>query len=351
MPGRLGAAGLAVIILLAACGPVAPAAGPPTPTKEASPPRPSPTAAPATPTAAPTLPLDATATPPPSPTSARTATPARPRRTAAPTATPTPAPTFTPPPPPPTLAGEHLFLQRPVAGEPAWTDKSYPYGSTRGGTLRPHTGVEFGVAAGTPVLAAAGGTAVVAGDDSQTAYGPQTNFYGNLVIIETNGADGTPVYTLYGHLSEVQVSVDQVVAAGDVLGLSGASGVADGPHLHFEIRVGANTYEATRNPLLWLLPLPSTGIVAGRVVGPGGELLAEAPVTLERADAPAPYTATTSYALGEPNADGALGENFAVDDVAPGFYEAVVDTGRRRFTAEVWVYPGRVNWVEIVVGQ
>ena len=205
--------------------------------------------------------------------------------------------------------------------------------------------------AGTPVLAAAGGKVVVAGDDSQTAYGPQTNFYGNMVVIETTGEDGTPIYTLYGHLSEVHVAAGQTVATGDVIGLSGASGVADGPHLHFEVRAGANTYEATRNPLLGLLPLASTGIVAGRVIGPGGELLAEAPVMLERVDAAAPYTATTSYALGEPNGDGTLGENFAIDDVMPGFYEAVVGTGRRRFSAEVWVYPGRVNWVEIVVGQ
>ena len=346
----MGAAGLVVIILIAACGPVAPADRPLTPTTAADTPRPSPTVAPATPTMTGTPPAAATATPPPSPTSARTATPTRARATAVPTATTTPAPTFTPPPLPPSLAGEHLWLRRPVADDPMWTDKSYPYGSTRGGALRPHTGVEFGVATGTPVLAAAGGTVVAAGDDSQIAYGPQTNFYGNLVIVQTMSEDGSSIYTLYGHLSEVHVAVSQTVAAGDVLGLSGASGVADGPHLHFEVRAGANSYEATRNPLLWLLPLPSTGIVAGRIIGPGGELLAEAPITLERVDAPAPYTATTSYALGEPNADGALGENFAVDDVVPGFYEAVVDTGRHRYTAEVWVYPGRVNWVEIVVG-
>ena len=38
------------------------------------------------------------------------------------------------------------------------------------------------------------------------------------------------------------VSVGQVVAAGETLGLSGASGVADGPHLHLEVRAGANDY-------------------------------------------------------------------------------------------------------------
>jgi murein DD-endopeptidase MepM/ murein hydrolase activator NlpD len=250
------------------------------------------------------------------------------------------------------LEGEQLWLARPVPSSgPAWTDKTYPYSGTRGGTLRPHTGVEFVVPTGTPVLAVAPGTVVVAGDDRATAYGPQTDFYGNLVIVQLDTADGSPVYALYGHLSEVQVVVGQAVNQGETLGLSGESGVADGPHLHFEVRLGANEYGATRNPLLWLTPLPGAGVVAGRVVGPGGDLLAEAPVTLQRVDGPAPYTATASYAVGEPNADGALGENFVIDDVAPGFYRAVVADGARRFTAELWVYPDRVNWVEIVVGS
>ena len=291
---------------------------------------------------------DSSVAAPPSPTSIQTALPPN---TAAPTTPPTataPPPTFTPPPPPPSLAGEHLLWPRPVPlASQMWTDKSYPYGSTRGGALRPHTGVEFGVGAGTPVLAVAPGTVVAAGNDAQLAYGPQTDFYGNLVIVELEG--GAPTFVLYGHLSEVSVAVGQTVAAGDVLGLSGATGVADGPHLHFEVRVGANDYSATRNPLLWLVPLPQTGVVAGRVVSPSGELLHEAPITLRRVDAPAAYTATTSYALGEPNSDG-IDENFAVDDVVGGFYEVIVDNGRRRFTTELWVYPGRINWVELVVG-
>jgi murein DD-endopeptidase MepM/ murein hydrolase activator NlpD len=291
----------------------------------------------------PPAPVD-TVGPPPSPTSIQTSTPI------APTVTPTstgPPPTFTPPPPPPQVEGEHLVWPRPVPlTSPLWTDKSYPYGSTRGGMLRPHTGVEFGVDTGTPVLAVAPGTVVAAGSDAQMAYGPQTDFYGNLVIVESEG--DSPVFTLYGHLSAVNVAVGQTVAASDLLGLSGATGVADGPHLHFEVRVGENAYSATRNPLLWLAPLPQTGVVAGRVVSPAGELLHEAPVTLRRVDGPAPYTATTSYAQGEPNSD--IDENFAVDDVVPGFYEVEVDTGRRTFTAELWVYPGRVNWVELVVG-
>lgn len=200
------------------------------------------------------------------------------------------------------------------------------------------------------MLAVAAGTVVVAGDDSLIAYGPQTNFYGNLVVLELATNSTVPVFALYGHLSQMAVAAGQVVAAGDLLGYSGASGVADGPHLHFEVRVGVNSYEATRNPLLWLKPLPQTGIVVGRVIGPGGQLLHEAPITLQRVDAPSAYAATTSYAIGGPNSDSLYEENFALDDIAPGFYEAIVSAGDKRYTTEVWVYAGRTNWVEIVVG-
>ncbi len=365
--GRLlWVAGL-LCLLLAGCRTAADGGGIPiAPTAAENAPEPAEhTPTPATPLApphlegpSPTVAAVNTAAPPPTPTSIHTSTPngARPPAVdatgAAPTAgpSPTPMPTFTPPPPPPALEGQQLWLQRPVpASGPAWTDKAYPYGSTRGGALRPHTGVEFIVPTGTPVLAAAAGTVLVAGDDSLIAHGPQTNFYGLLVIVEHDTSDGSSLYTLYGHLSEVSVVAGQRVAAGDMLGLSGATGVADGPHLHFEVRVGMNSYGATRNPLLWLRPLPQTGVVAGRVVGPTGELLHQAPVALIRVDGPAPYTATTTYAPGDPNSDDALGENFVLDDVVPGFYEAVVDTGRERFKTELWVYADGVNWVKVVV--
>ncbi len=96
-----------------------------------------------------------------------TAQPTDPPPSLTPSITPTPTeppPTFTPPPPPPAPAGEHLIFDRPVPNDTTqWTDKTYPYGSTRGGTLAPHHGVEFAVPTGTPILAAAGGMVRVAG--------------------------------------------------------------------------------------------------------------------------------------------------------------------------------------------
>ncbi|WP_225849622.1 M23 family metallopeptidase [Streptomyces sp. HPF1205] len=86
-----------------------------------------------------------------------------------------------------------------------------------------HTGVDFLVWTGTPVHSVAAGTVVHAGPDGA---------YGNDVIIKH--PDGR--YSLYGHLSRVEVSVGQSVTEGRQIALSGATGNVTGPHLHFEVR-------------------------------------------------------------------------------------------------------------------
>jgi murein DD-endopeptidase MepM/ murein hydrolase activator NlpD len=57
--------------------------------------------------------------------------------------------------------------------------------------------------------------------------------YGNTVIVD----HGDGFTSLYGHLSQLGVSVGSSVDRGDVVGLVGATGTATGNHLHFEIRV------------------------------------------------------------------------------------------------------------------
>ncbi|HSM58434.1 MAG TPA: peptidoglycan DD-metalloendopeptidase family protein [Candidatus Sulfomarinibacteraceae bacterium] len=263
----------------------------------------------------------------------------------------TPEPTFTPPAQPETSDNDHYWLQRPVAaGGIVWTDKHYPYAGTRGGQLRPHHGVEFNVPYSSEILAANSGTVIVAGNDREIAYGPHTDFYGNLVIIEHDFQyNGQPVYTLYGHLNEVLVSEGSAVASQQVLGLSGATGVADGPHMHFEVRVGSNSYDATRNPLLWLYPFPGNGTVAGRVTWPNGDVVEGAPVSLNRIDGASPYYGTTTYTGNSVNADDVWNENFAIDDVVAGYYQVVVRAGDERYTTETWVYPYRTSFVEITL--
>jgi hypothetical protein len=272
---------------------------------------------------------------------------------AEPTVTLTPMPTFTPPPTPESSSGEHLWLSRPVPqGSTVWTDKAYPYGTTRGGTLRPHHGVEFNVPANTEIMAVAGGIIKVAGDDGVRLLGDAPDFYGNLVVIEHDFfLNGQPVYTLYGHLSEILVEEGQEVSAREVIGLSGSSGVADGAHLHFEVRVGNNDYQSTRNPLLWLYPFPDRGVVSGIVSWPGGGLADEVPLTLRRLDAPSPYRATTTYASQGVNADDGFQENFAFDDVDAGFYELSAGAEGSKAKITFWVYPYQTSFVEIELGS
>lgn len=92
-----------------------------------------------------------------------------------------------------------------------------------------HAGIDYGVPTGTPVSACAAGKVVLATFRVAT---------GNSVIIEHLPG----VYSLYYHMSVITVREGQMVGGGHLLGESGATGLATGPHLHWEIRVaGENT--------------------------------------------------------------------------------------------------------------
>lgn len=95
------------------------------------------------------------------------------------------------------------------------------------GVWKGHTGVDIGVSSGSPVYAAASGKVIVA-----QWYGG----YGYAVVID----HGSGLSTLYGHNSSLKVSVGQAVSKGDVVALSGSTGISTGPHLHFEVRESGN---------------------------------------------------------------------------------------------------------------
>jgi murein DD-endopeptidase MepM/ murein hydrolase activator NlpD len=87
-----------------------------------------------------------------------------------------------------------------------------------------HWGVDYGCPTGTPVRAALSGRVVMAEDRIVT---------GNTVVIEHFPA----VYTIYMHLESMAVGRDAVVRRGEHIGTVGATGLATGPHLHWELRV------------------------------------------------------------------------------------------------------------------
>lgn len=92
-----------------------------------------------------------------------------------------------------------------------------------------HAGVDYGVPTGTEIRACGSGKVVLARPRIVT---------GNSVVIEHLPG----VYSLYYHLDRIDAVEGTLVPAGALLGLSGATGLATGPHLHWELRVsGENT--------------------------------------------------------------------------------------------------------------
>jgi murein DD-endopeptidase MepM/ murein hydrolase activator NlpD len=90
------------------------------------------------------------------------------------------------------------------------------------GYSRMHQGVDFAAPTGTPILASAAGTVVMAG------WG---GGYGNVVILD----HGKGMRTRYAHMSKVGVRNGQRVAQGQLIGRVGSTGLSTGPHLHYEV--------------------------------------------------------------------------------------------------------------------
>lgn len=257
---------------------------------------------------------------------------------------------------------EHRWLARPLARSAArdFADRTYLFGSSKSGLYRVHHGLDMVNPTGTPVYATADGVVTFAGKDAGTRFGPQTipNFYGNMVLVKLERQyGGQEVYYLNAHFDSVAVKEGQRVAQGDLLGKIGMTGTADGPHLHFEVRVGGTTYAHSYNPALWLQPLPGTGTLAGKVTDRSGKALAGVTVVLLKDIAPADvqkyWGEAVTYPddpLGRLNADGGWGENFAVGDVPVGRYEVRVALGGQMHVRTVNVLDGRTSWMEIQEG-
>jgi murein DD-endopeptidase MepM/ murein hydrolase activator NlpD len=92
-----------------------------------------------------------------------------------------------------------------------------------------HDGIDISNVTGTPIYASASGKVI---RSTYTGDG-----YGNNVIL-VHSINGKAIYTLYGHLSVLSVSLGDTVSAGQILGKMGSTGNSTGPHLHFMIMNG-----------------------------------------------------------------------------------------------------------------
>jgi murein DD-endopeptidase MepM/ murein hydrolase activator NlpD len=108
------------------------------------------------------------------------------------------------------------------------------------GRMRAHKGVDYAARTGTPIMAAG---------DGRVAFVGWKNGYGRAVIID----HGQGRSTLYGHMSAWgKEKQGQRVSQGSTIGFVGMSGLATGPHLHYEFRINGNQV----NPLTVTMPKP-----------------------------------------------------------------------------------------------
>jgi len=101
------------------------------------------------------------------------------------------------------------------------------------GIGRMHNGQDFDVPYGTDVYATGNGSVIESGYNS--------GGFGNCIVID----HGYGFQTVYGHLSDIKVVKGQNVKRGDIIGISGSTGLSSGPHLHYQIE----QFGAHKNPI------------------------------------------------------------------------------------------------------
>lgn len=118
----------------------------------------------------------------------------------------------------------NLLFDRPVSGA-----LSSPFGLRRffnGEERNPHSGLDFRAASGTPIKAPAAGKVILTGN---------LFFNGNTVFVD----HGQGLISMFCHMSKIGVKVGDEVPRGGVLGNTGATGRATGPHLHWNVSLNS----------------------------------------------------------------------------------------------------------------
>lgn len=255
---------------------------------------------------------------------------------------------------------DHFVFRRPV--DASGNSESlfyYTYGARWQNTARVHHGIDIPNPIGEQVLAGADGVVFYSGRvDRDGEYEGMELYasYGNMVVIQHDfEVDGLPVYSLYAHMQARSVQTGTRVEMGDVIGVVGNTGIVTGPHIHFEVRHGDNTYWNTRNPLLWIAPYINHGVIAGRVVDANGNYIDEVAVQLTQGGRTRDRTVTYAQPLpaGVERTPGVYRvvpdnnrqENFVFGDVPAGTYQVIVTVDGRTFRQTIEVRRAMVNWV------
>jgi murein DD-endopeptidase MepM/ murein hydrolase activator NlpD len=240
---------------------------------------------------------------------------------------------------------DHFYFARPIAADQVnWPLADYRYGAI----FTPpfvHTGVDIDAPLGTPILAAGPGTIVWAdwGLLLETP-GAKNDPYGQAVVIRMDfGYKGQQLFTVYAHMSKILAIVGQHVNTGDVIGQVGSTGHTTGPHVHFEVRLGYNSFHDTYNPELWMAPPEGWGVLVGRITETNDDTLQQVEVTVKNTATGQSWLVKT-YGPGPVNHDPAYNENMVLGDLPAGLYKVTFSYKDKPQQDWMYIYPGQVTY-------
>src|SRR5512140_3134132 len=148
---------------------------------------------------------------------------------------------------------------------------------------------------------------------------------------------------VYGSMHQVNVIEGQHVETGDLLGWVGATGRVTGPHLHFEVRIGENSFFTTRNPELWLVPPIGWGIIAGRMMDTNEQPIYDQQLIITDPVQEQNWFAW-SYGKTVVNSDPYYQENVLIGDLPAGSYVLRAAFAGMNFSIPIEVKAGMVNY-------
>jgi len=238
---------------------------------------------------------------------------------------------------------DHFLFTRPIGANAVnWPLARYRYGYLL--YAEPHTGVDIPAPKGTPILAIGPGTVTFAGYGIYYKDKIYNDPYGIAVSIKHDfGFAGKGLTTVYGHMDKTFVYRGQHVEGGEVIGIVGETGKVSGPHLHLEVRVGNETFFATRNPELWIAPPQGWGVLVGQLLNASDDPLKQVKVKLRHLETNQIYD-VISYAAGAVNSDDYYKENLVLGDLPAGRYFMYLDHPTISDKTELEIRPGQVTF-------